>query len=83
MRFQALSFAASIVGAVALSSIGSASALPVSHSPVATGAASGIELAQYRPGRGFHRRPPVCRTQVVRTRGPHGRWIVTKRRVCR
>ncbi|MDH7795157.1 MULTISPECIES: hypothetical protein [unclassified Beijerinckia] len=92
MRFHALTLAASVLGAVTLGAIGSASAMPVSQAP-ALAAQTNIDHVQYRPGHPNYRPPgyrharpvyrPVCRITNVRTRGPYGRVIVKQVRVCR
>lgn len=88
MRIHALTLAASVIGAVTLGALGSASAMPVSQAPMAA-AQTDIEHVQYRPGyrpgHHNHYRPhrPICRMTTVRTRGPYGRPIVRHVRVCR
>jgi len=87
MKFHALTLAASVLGAVTLGAIGSASAVPVSQMPAA-GAQINIDHVQYRPGHPpyLHARPggrPVCRLNTIRPRGPFGRRGVQQARVCR
>ncbi|HEV2572182.1 hypothetical protein [Methylocella sp. CPCC 101449] len=87
MKFHALTLAASVLGAVTLGAIGSASAMPVSQMPAAA-AQINIDHVQYRPGHPHYRharpvRRPVCRINTIRTRGPFGRVVVKQVRVCR
>ena len=73
--------AATIAGAALLglaSMSGPAAAMPVSA--VQAGALTAVETVQFRPG---FRHRKVCRTEKTVRRGPHGRRIVTTRRICR
>jgi hypothetical protein len=82
MKFLAQGLTAALIATAGFAAAGSASAAPMMAPVSATQSQAGIELAQYHGG-GFHKRRPVCRMEVTRTRGPFGRWIVRKVRVCR
>jgi hypothetical protein len=57
----------------------SAPAIAMPAHGLKVGAVSNTEAVQFR-----HRmRPQVCRSERIVRRGPHGRRIVTIRRVCR
>jgi len=84
MKFLAQGLTAALIATAGFAAAAPASAAPMMAPVSATQSQAGIELAQYRPHRpGFYPRRPVCRTVVTRTRGPFGRVIVRKQRVCR
>jgi hypothetical protein len=85
MKFLAQGLTAALIATAGFAAAAPASAAPMMAPLSVTQSQAGIELAQYRPhhGGGFHNRRPVCRMEVTRTRGPFGRWIVRKVRVCR
>ena len=85
MKFLAQGLTAALIATAGFAAAAPASAAPMMVPLSATQSQTGIELAQYyRPHRpGYYPRRPVCRTVVTRTRGPFGRVIVRKTRVCR
>jgi hypothetical protein len=79
MKKGVLSMFGAALVAIAFSG-SSATALPIAPQPAA-GATAGIVLAQYHGH--YHVRPPRCTMRTVVTRGPYGRRIVKRVRVCR
>jgi len=85
MTFLTQGLAAALIATAGLAAAAPASAAPMMAPVSAAQSQTGIVLAQYYhpPRHGYHRHRPVCRTVVTRTRGPHGRVIVRKARICR
>ena len=65
------------------STIAPASAANPAPSGIAAQHGTDISAARYVVRRSVVRRGPVCTTRTVVRRGPHGRRVVTKSRVCR
>jgi len=89
MKLLSITAAAAIAIAVSLGA--ASSSMAAMQAPgAAINVDSGLIQAQYHRHhhsghRHHHRhvRRPVCRTETIRTRGHHGRWIVKQVRRCR